>query len=143
MGVTSLVVVTSSILLLLLTRCHCSLQVPQLPLNQKLAESSDDVGSMTLSATPDKASNPILEGFPLIRDRIRLFPNFAGNTSNPNTFWYNLLSNIGDIPDVPPCIRVGGNTQDYALYNGSLAEATNGTYTTASADYPTILPIVA
>jgi len=31
--------------------------------------------------------------------------------------------------------------RDYALYNASLAAATNGTYTAASSDYPTILYI--
>ena len=39
-----------------------------------------------------------------------------------------------------PYIRVGGNTQDYALYNASLKEAVNGTYNLArSADYPTTI----
>ena len=39
-----------------------------------------------------------------------------------------------------PYIRVGGNTQDYALYNSSLKEAINGTYNLArSADYPTTI----
>jgi hypothetical protein len=41
-----------------------------------------------------------------------------------------------------PHIRVGGNTQDYALYNASLKEAINGTYNLArSADYPTTIYI--
>ncbi|KAJ3485919.1 hypothetical protein NLG97_g6720 [Lecanicillium saksenae] len=43
------------------------------------------------------------------------FPDFAGNKSNPNTFTDNLLTNIGDIIGSKPYIRVGGNTQDYAL----------------------------
>ena len=36
---------------------------------------------------------------------------------------------------------MGGNTQDYALYDKSLQTATNGTFTSKSADYPTILSI--
>jgi hypothetical protein len=41
-----------------------------------------------------------------------------------------------------PYIRVGGNTQDYAIYNADLAIAINGTInTTRSADYPTTIEI--
>lgn len=35
----------------------------------------------------------------------------AGNLSNPNTFSYNLLSNLGTLQGSYPIIRVGGNTQ--------------------------------
>jgi hypothetical protein len=52
------------------------------------------------------------------------------------------LNNIGLLTGTKPYIRVGGNTQDYALYNGSLKEATNGTYDLSrSSDYPTTLYI--
>lgn len=41
-----------------------------------------------------------------------------------------------------PYVRVGGNTQDYALYNSSLQEAINGTYDPKkSNDYPTTIYI--
>lgn len=41
-----------------------------------------------------------------------------------------------------PYIRVGGNTQDYALYNASLTTATYGIYNPSkSVDYPTTLYI--
>jgi hypothetical protein len=63
-----------------------------------------------------------------------------GNISSPNTFSDNLLQNLGDLAGTRPYIRVGGNTQDYALYNSSLKEAINGTYNLArSADYPTTI----
>ena len=65
----------------------------------------------------------------------------AGNVSSPNTFSYNLLNNLGNLTGSKPIIRVGGNTQDYALYDPNLEVATNGTYTSKSADYPTILSI--
>ena len=53
-----------------------------------------------------------------------------------------MLNNIGGFTGTKPYIRVGGNTQDYALYNASLEEATNGTINPAkSADYPTTLSI--
>jgi hypothetical protein len=62
----------------------------------------------------------------------------TGNTSSPNEFSYNLLNNIGQIAGTNPYIRVGGNTQDYALYNASLPYAVNGTIDPArSKDYPT------
>lgn len=47
---------------------------------------------------------------------------------------------MGDFTGTKPYIRVGGNTQDYALYNVSLKEAINGTYNPArSVDYPTTI----
>jgi hypothetical protein len=50
------------------------------------------------------------------------------------------LDNIGHLTGTKPYIRVGGNTQDYALYNPSLATATNGTINPSrSVDYPTTL----
>jgi hypothetical protein len=64
----------------------------------------------------------------------------AGNISSPNTFSNNLLQNIGQLTGTRPYIRVGGNTQDYALYNASLKEAINGTFDLArSPDYPTTI----
>lgn len=63
-----------------------------------------------------------------------------GNSSSPNLFSNNLLNNIGGLTGTKPYIRVGGNTQDYALYNSSLATAINGTYNLKrSADYPTTI----
>jgi hypothetical protein len=38
----------------------------------------------------------------------------------PNHFSNNLLDNIGGLIGTKPYIRVGGNTQDYALYSDSL-----------------------
>jgi len=68
------------------------------------------------------------------------FPDFAGNKSNPNTYSDILLQNIADIIGSKPHIRVGGNTQDYALYNASLTYALNGTYDLSkSPDYPTTI----
>jgi hypothetical protein len=65
-----------------------------------------------------------------------------GNISKPNAFSNNLLNNIGLLTGAKPYIRFGGNTQDYALYNRSLKEATNGIYDLSrSSDYPTTLYI--
>jgi hypothetical protein len=66
----------------------------------------------------------------------------AGNKSHPNTFSNNLLENIGHLIGTKPYIRVGGNTQDYALYDASLAVAINGTFNASrSPDYPTTINI--
>jgi hypothetical protein len=60
----------------------------------------------------------------------------------PNHFSNNLLNNIGRLTGTKPYVRVGGNTQDYALYNASLPTATFGIFNPAiSADYPTTLSI--
>lgn len=65
-----------------------------------------------------------------------------GNDSHPNKFSDNLLNNLGRIQGTKPYIRVGGNTQDYALYNASLDVALVGTVNPArSKDYPTTIHI--
>ncbi|KAJ6440584.1 gamma-glutamyltranspeptidase [Purpureocillium lavendulum] len=70
------------------------------------------------------------------------FPDFAGNKSHPNEFSYNLLNNLGQLSGTKPFVRVGGNTQDYALYNASLQVGLNGTVDPArSPDYPTTIQI--
>lgn len=52
------------------------------------------------------------------------------------------MNNIGNISGTKPYIRVGGNTQDYALYNASLTEAVNGTFDyNKSVNYPTTVYI--
>ncbi|KAJ9606337.1 hypothetical protein H2200_009298 [Cladophialophora chaetospira] len=47
-----------------------------------------------------------------------------GNTSSPNTFSVNLLENIEKLQGTMPVIRVGGNSQDRAIYDDSLVTAT-------------------
>lgn len=57
-------------------------------------------------------------------------------------FSNNLLNNLGSFTGTKPYIRVGGNTQDYALYNSSLQYALNGTVNVKrSPDYPTTIYI--
>lgn len=66
----------------------------------------------------------------------------TGNESNPNTFSYNLLQNIEEYTGTKPYIRVGGNTQDYALYDASLDVQLYGIYNSSrSNDYPTTITI--
>ncbi|PWI75668.1 Glycoside hydrolase, catalytic core [Purpureocillium lilacinum] len=70
------------------------------------------------------------------------FPDFAGNKSHPNEFSYNLLNNLGKLSGTKPYVRVGGNTQDYALYNASLQVGLSGIVDPSrSPDYPTTIQI--
>ena len=53
-----------------------------------------------------------------------------------------MLNNLGELSGSKPYIRVGGNTQDYALYNASLAVGLEGIVDPArSPDYPTTIHI--
>lgn len=88
---------------------------------------------------PDADSHPD-QSYMSFSIELSSFPEFAGNFSMPNKFTDNLLNNIGAIQGSKPYLRVGGNTQDYALYNASLKTQINGTYDySRSKDYPTII----
>ncbi|KAI0103581.1 glycoside hydrolase family 79 protein [Daldinia grandis] len=83
-----------------------------------------------------------LDGFISYSIEFSSFPDFAGNKSAPNDFSNNLLDNLGAFSGIKPYIRVGGNTQDFAIYNSELTIALNGTYNLSrSADYPTTIEI--
>ncbi|KAL2155189.1 hypothetical protein VTH82DRAFT_3865 [Thermothelomyces myriococcoides] len=83
-------------------------------------------------------SNDVFDGYVSYSIEFASFPDFAGNKSNPNTYSDILLDNLGKLQGHKPYIRVGGNTQDYALYNESLPYALNGTIDPNRAvDYPT------
>ena len=45
--------------------------------------------------------------------------SFTGTAASPNTFSYNLIANLAKVAGVPPCFRIGGNTQDNAIYQES------------------------
>ncbi|CZT18183.1 uncharacterized protein RCC_04023 [Ramularia collo-cygni] len=68
------------------------------------------------------------------------FPDFAGNISHPNTFSDNLLNNLASFAGTKPIIRVGGNTQDFAVFNATQTEAFIGSFNPIlSEDYPTTI----
>lgn len=70
------------------------------------------------------------------------FPDFAGNLSHPNEFSNNLLDNLAKFTGNKPLIRVGGNTQDFAVFDNSLSTALVGIVDPAkSPDYPTTITI--
>ncbi|GAB7349680.1 hypothetical protein MBLNU459_g0351t1 [Dothideomycetes sp. NU459] len=97
---------------------------------------------LCVDATPPPDAGIPLNGFVSFSIEFAYFPDYAGNISDPNTFSNNLLQNIYSITGTKPYVRVGGNTQDYALYNASLPSATFGIINPArSTDYPTTLSI--
>jgi hypothetical protein len=67
---------------------------------------------------PDGASDyidPSFAGFGI--EPSNMFSFTGGDT--PNQFSVQLLQNLADYSGVPPHIRLGGNTQDYMIYNAS------------------------
>ncbi|KAF2185105.1 glycoside hydrolase family 79 protein [Zopfia rhizophila CBS 207.26] len=101
-----------------------------------------DFNPIAIATTPSGAGAAVLESFVSFSLELAFFPDFAGNKSAPNTFSDNLLNNLKGIQGTKPEIRVGGNTQDYALFDPDLKVATNGTYIDSiSKDYPRILYI--
>src|SRR5579859_3527856 len=49
--------------------------------------------------------------------------SFTGTAASPNTFSYNLIANLANVAGVPPCFRIGGNTQDNAIYQESFTNS--------------------
>ncbi|KAI1408954.1 glycoside hydrolase family 79 protein [Hypoxylon sp. FL1857] len=86
------------------------------------------MASIVGKISKDVIVNTPLDGFISYSIEFSSFPDFADN--------------IGDLAGVKPYIRVGGNTQDFAIYNSDLKIALNGTYNLSrSADYPTTIEI--
>jgi len=82
-------------------------------------------GSVSLSipqrrsdASVSDVLDPAFAGFGI--EPSNLF-SFTGNTA-PNLFSLQLLQNLADYAGAPPHIRIGGNTQDYMIYNSSYTE---------------------
>ncbi|KAF2169012.1 glycoside hydrolase family 79 protein [Zasmidium cellare ATCC 36951] len=97
---------------------------------------------ISVRGSPPAGAGIPCEGFVSYSIEFSSFVDFAGNTSNPNVFSDNLLNNIGRISGTKPHIRVGGNTQDYAVFNKSQTEAFIGIYDPAiTEDYPTTITI--
>ncbi|KID89366.1 glycoside hydrolase family 79 protein [Metarhizium guizhouense ARSEF 977] len=101
----------------------------------------------TAAETYNIPSNPTVSGQPFdsfvsYSIEFSSFPDFAGNHSHPNKYSYNLINNIHAISNNYPVIRVGGNTQDFALYNASQPASLVGVVDPdKSPDYPTTITI--
>ncbi|CAH0025007.1 unnamed protein product [Clonostachys rhizophaga] len=88
-------------------------------------------------ATPTDIRGPIGVSFVSFSIEFSWFPEFAGNLSTPNTFTNQLLSNLGRVSGKPPYIRVGGNSQDNALYDPELEAAYKHVFNNPDIPYPT------
>ncbi|KAL4877935.1 hypothetical protein BJY04DRAFT_221509 [Aspergillus karnatakaensis] len=88
-------------------------------------------------APPPNISEPIGEAFVSFSIEFSWFPEYAGNKSNPNRFSSNLLANFEQYTGHRPYVRVGGNTQDNALYDPDLEVATDRTFGNPDISYPT------
>ncbi|RYO52979.1 Beta-glucuronidase [Alternaria arborescens] len=92
-------------------------------------------------AAPNTAGIP-LDSFVSFSFEFSSWPDFAGNLSHPNAFTYNLMSNLGKLQGSLPIARVGGNTQDIAIFDESQKTGLVGVIRpNVSADYPTIITI--
>jgi hypothetical protein len=52
--------------------------------------------------------------------------SYTGTAASPNTFSSNLINNLKSVAGVAPCFRIGGNTQDNAIYQSSFTGAIIG-----------------
>ena len=96
-----------------------------------------NVTSLAVPQSPGTEYGITLDAFLSYSIEFAFFVDYAGNKSHPNDFSNNLLNNIGEFTGTKPYIRVGGNTQDYALFNESQEVPIIGIYDTAiTKDYP-------
>src|SRR5690242_4784634 len=97
------------------------LALPLLSLSLSLAQVARAQSSLSLSpptSAPDGASEYLdasFAGFGI--EPSNLFSFTGGST--PNTFSVQLLQNLADYSGAPAHIRLGGNTQDYMVWNQS------------------------
>jgi hypothetical protein len=104
--------------------------------------SSNACSHIEVPSTPPVTARVPLQPFVSYSIEFSSFPDFAGNLSHPNTFSNNLLDNLASFTGIKPLIRVGGNTQDFAVFNESLNSAIVGIVDPAkSPDYPTTITI--
>lgn len=97
-----------------------NIAVPLLSLSQlALAQSSISIAPST--SAPDAASEYLdasFAGFGI--EPSNLFSFTGGDTAN--TFSVKLLQNLADYSGAPPHIRLGGNTQDYMIYESDYTD---------------------
>ncbi|RMZ40823.1 putative glycoside hydrolase family 79 protein [Aspergillus flavus] len=62
--------------------------------------------------------------------------DYAGNDSHPNLFSRQMLQNLYDISGAYPIIRVGGSTQNAAVYYPNQTEAIIAPFSSVAADQP-------
>ncbi|ETS83220.1 hypothetical protein PFICI_05096 [Pestalotiopsis fici W106-1] len=96
-------------------------------------------GTLVSSSPPANISGPVAKAFLSYSIEFAWFAEYSGNLSHPNTFTNHLLNNFNDVQGHKPYLRVGGNTQDNALFDPLLKVAVNGTFGNPDIAYPTTL----
>jgi hypothetical protein len=87
---------------------------------------------------PPGAGSP-LESWLSYSIEFSYFPDYAGNLSHPNTFSNNLLNNIAAYSGSNPEVRVGGSSEDNALFVESQAEGAILSFASPTSDQPSNL----
>jgi hypothetical protein len=95
--------------------------------------------SSTSAKIPSKAPHGAgvpLDHFVSFSVEFSYFPDYAGNLTHPNTFSNNLLNNIASLSGSKPYVRVGGSSQDNALFVEDQKEAVILKFASPTADQP-------
>ena len=118
----------------------------QQPTSSSLGSPSPQTNATTINiptASMQSSYLGVQEAFVSFAIEFFFFPDYAGmalclrklyiltrkgNLSSPNTFSDNLLNNLGNISGTKPWIRVGGNSADFAIYDGSIQTATRAVW---------------
>lgn len=117
------------------------MKIPHTAVAAGLGLSSPDGSSESprIVKVPSKAPNSAgvpLDNFVSFSVELSYFPDYAGNLTHPNTFSNNLLNNIASFSGSKPYIRVGGSSQDNALFVEKQEEALILNFGTPTADQP-------
>ncbi|KAH8926626.1 glycoside hydrolase family 79 protein [Atractiella rhizophila] len=70
-------------------------------------------------STPSNATSGLYSAFVSISIELVGFPAYAGSRSSPNQYSVNMVKTLGTFQNAMPVIRVGGNSQDRAIYDAS------------------------
>lgn len=97
--------------------------------------SGDQIAAIIPSQAPRGAGVP-LDNFVSFSIEFSYFPDYAGNLTHPNTFSNNLLNNIASFSGSKPYIRVGGSSQDNALFVEKQQQEVVLNYVSSTADQP-------
>ena len=95
--------------------------------------------TVSIPASAPAGAGVPLDNFVSFSIEFSYFPDYAGNTSNPNIFSNNLLENIKAYSGSKPYIRVGGSSQDNALFVPTQTQGAILTFASATADQPSNL----
>ena len=117
------------------------MKIPHSAVAATLGLRSPDTSSKNQCSAKIPLKAPYGAGVPLdhfvsFSIELSYFPDYAGNLTHPNTFSNNLLDNIASFSGSKPYIRVGGSSQDNALFVEDQEDAVILNFATPTADQP-------